>query len=331
MKKFSIFTWSIIVVIFFPLVLGLFYFVGVPRFRDYIEYNTGDNAVWAGHEWVEEGKTFYEIKNFVDNLRKHQISNVFLHVGPILENGQIEQKSYVYSSYFLRQAKGINSNIKYQAWLGQIRGKLDLDDENIRRNVANQCRVLAQFIGFDGIHFDIEPMSDDDSGFIKLLEECKQNMSEEKVLSVALPDIIPESFLWYTQNVLKFDNVNSEINYKNVAKYADEIVVMLYDTKLRSDWLYKKFIVEEVSRITSLLKNRKIYFGIPAYEKGSENFDPKIENVKNGILGVIMGLDNARSNLDSFAGIAIYPYWEISDDEWKTFNKLWLNKNDYVD
>lgn len=82
MKKFSIFTWSIIVVIFFPLVLGLFYFVGVPRFRDYIEYNTGDNAVWAGHEWVEEGKTFYEIKNFVDNLRKHQISNVFFTCRP---------------------------------------------------------------------------------------------------------------------------------------------------------------------------------------------------------------------------------------------------------
>lgn len=306
--------------------MGLFYFVGVSRFSGNHQYNKGNNAVWAGHEWIGERKTTTQIKKFVETLQSHQISNVFLHVGPLLENGKIEQQSYVYSSYFLRQAKRINKDIKYQAWLGQIRGKLDLDDENIRKNVANQCRILGQFIGFDGIHFDIEPVSDDDIAFIKLLEECKSNMESKKVLSVALADIIPQSFLWFTNNVLKFKNVNSEVNYENVAKYADQIVVMLYDTKLHSDLFYKKFIVEQVTRITSLFKDKEVYFGIPAYEKGGNDFDPKVENVKNGILGVIIGLDNLRSNLDSFAGISIYPYWEISDDEWKTFDELWLNK-----
>lgn len=312
--------------IILSLFLGIIYFVGIPRFGSDHEYNKGDNAVWAGHEWIGERKTIPQIKQFVETLQSHQITNVFLHVGPLLKDGKIEQKSYIYSSYFLRQAKRINKDIKYQAWLGQIRGKLDLDDENIRKNVANQCKILGQFIGFDGIHFDIEPVSDDDLAFVNLLKECKENMTAEKVLSVALPDIIPQSFLWFTEKVLKFENVNSEINYKNVAKYADEIVVMLYDTKLHSSWFYKKFIVEQVTRITSLFENKKIYFGIPAYEKGGDNFDPKIENIKNGILGVIMGLDNLRSNLDTFSGISIYPYWEISEDEWKTFDELWLNK-----
>ena len=312
--------------IILSLFLGIFYFVGVPRFWQKFEYNKNDNAVWAGHEWIGERKTFDQIKEFVENLQKHGISNVFLHVGPILENGKIEQKSYIYSSYFLRQAKRINKDIKYQAWLGQVRGKLDLSDENILKNTANQCRIFGEFIGFDGIHFDIEPVSDDDKDFINLLKECRENMSQEKVLSVALPDIIPNSFLWYTDKIFKFNNVNSEVNYKNVAKYADQIVVMLYDTKLNSQWFYKKFVSEEVTRITSLFENKKIFFGIPAYEKGHLGFDPSVENVKNGILGVIMGLDNLRSNLDSFAGISIYPYWEISDEEWQTFDELWLNK-----
>jgi len=326
MKRFSIFIWSIIVVVTLSLFLAIFYVIGVTRFGGNHNYNKGDNAVWAGHEWIGERKTVGQIKKFIDTLQSHQISNVFLHVGPLLEDGKIEQKSYIYSSYFLRQAKRLNRDIKYQAWLGQIRSKIDLDNENVRKNVANQCRILGQVIGFDGIHFDIEPVSDNDASFITLLKECKENMAKEKVLSVALTDIIPKDFLWFTDKVLKFNNVNSEINYKNVAKYADQIVVMIYDTKLHSDWFYKKFIVEQVSRITSLLGDKKIYFGIPAYEKGSDNFDPKVENIKNAIIGVIMGLDNLRSNIDSFAGLSIYPYWEISDDEWKTFDEFWLNK-----
>lgn len=326
MKRFSIFTWSIIVVITLSLFLGIFYFVGIPKFWNNFEYNKGDNAVWVGHEWIGERKTTSQIKAFIETLRNHGISNVFLHVGPILEDGKIEQKSYIYSSYFLRQAKRINPDIKYQAWLGQVRGKIDLNNDEVRKNVANQCQILGRLIGFDGIHFDIEPVSDDDAGFINLLKECKDNMPAGKVLSVALPDIIPESFLWYTSKIMKFDNVNSEVNYRNVAKYADQIVVMLYDTKLNSSFLYRKFVAEEVDRITSLFDDRKIYFGIPAYEKGGEKFDPKVENVRNGILGVIMGLDNLRSNFESFAGIAIYPYWEISEDEWKSFDELWLNK-----
>ncbi len=312
--------------IFISLFFVVFYFVGIPRFSRNNEYNKGDNAVWAGHEWIGERKTSDQIKKFVETLDSHQISNVFLHVGPLLENGKIEQKSYIYSSYFLRQAKQINKDIRYQAWLGQMRGKINLDNEEVRKNVANQCRILAQTVGFDGIHFDIEPISDDDFNFINLLKECKQNMPKEKILSVALPDIIPQSFLWYTNKILKFDNVNSEINYQNIAKYSDQIVVMLYDTRLHARWLYEKFIEEEVVRITSLFENKKIYFGIPAYEKGGKEFDAKVENIEDGILGVIMGLNNLRSNLDSFAGIAIYPYWEISDDEWKTFDKLWVNK-----
>lgn len=311
--------------IILSLFFGVIYFIGIPRFMPDSGYNKGNNAVWAGHEWIGERKSFDEIKKFVDDLSSHEISNVFLHVGPILENGKIDKKSYVYSSYFLRQAKRINKNIKYQAWLGQIRGKLDLDDENIRKNAANQCRILGQVIGFDGIHFDVEPVSDEDSGFINLLQECRDNMSPEKVLSVALPDIIPQSFLWYTNKIFKFNNVNSEINYKNAAKYADQIVVMLYDTKLQSEWLYKKFVAEEVIRITSLFDDREVYFGIPAYEKG-EGFDPNIENVRNGISGVISGLNDLRSDPDSFEGISIYPYWEISEDEWEIFDKLWLNK-----
>jgi hypothetical protein len=72
------------------------------------------------------------------------------------------------------------------------------------------------------------------------------------------------------------------------------------------------------------LGKKQVFIGIPAYEESKEGFDPKIENVKNGLKGIIKGLNNMRSEVDNFEGVAIYPYWEISDEEWKTYNDLWL-------
>ena len=41
-------------------------------------------------------------------------------------------------------------------------------------------------------------------------------------------------------------------------------------------------------------------------------------------MGVINGLNNIRSEEENFAGVAIYPYWEIDENEWAVYEKLWL-------
>lgn len=298
--------------------------IGISSNQPGAFFNKNHNAVWIGHQWVGENKSDREIQELVTNLKDHGIDTVFVHSGPLKEDGNIDPNTYRYAVEFIETARSFDPDIQYQAWIGQIRSKIDLSDSEVRHNIANQCMLLAQLLDFDGIHFDIEPVWDGDTDFIITLKECREVLPEGKIISVALAELIPHSVIWFTQNIHTFKNYNTEKNYLNVALYADQVVVMVYDTSIKSEWLYKWLVMEETIRVTSFLDKTEVFIGIPAYEGGKEVFDPKVENIKNGLRGIIMGLNNLRSNEDNFAGAAIYSYWEMDDDEWETYENIWL-------
>ncbi len=300
--------------------------VGVYSNQPGSYYNKGHNAVWIEHKWVGERSTYQEIQKLVYTLTENDIDTVFVHSGPLNPDGGVYPQTYMYAPYFLEAARRFNPEIKYQAWLGQVRGKIDLEEPPVRQNIAQQCSTLTQYVGFDGIHFDIEPVWDGDVDFIKVLEDCRNKVPSDKQLSVALAEFIPRSLIWFTENILEFNNYNTEVNYRNVAKYADQIVVMTYDTSINHSWLYKWLVQEQTIRTTHVVDDTEIFIGIPAYQYEDDTawFNPEVENVENGIKGILKGLNNLRSNEDNFAGVAIYPYWEIDENEWKMYKELWL-------
>lgn len=303
-----------------------YFFIGVSSNQAGSFYNNGNNAVWLEHEWVDTKKSEKEIFELVENLKKHQIGTVFVHAGPLKPDGTIEPATYRYAIDFLEKARRFNSEIQYQAWLGQIRGKIDLSREEVRHSVAKQTLILAEFLDFDGVHFDIEPVWDGDSEFIQLLKETREMLPEEKKISVALAEFIPKSLLFVGKAFHEFENFNSEVNYENVAQYADEIVVMTYATGFEHEWLYRWLVKEQTIWVTDLIRDKKVFVGIPAYQQSINDpeFDERIENMENGLRGLISGLNNFRSHEESFEGVAIYPYWEIDEAEWKIYDDLWL-------
>lgn len=300
------------------------YFVGFSARQSGNFFNNGNNAVWLGHEWVDDLKSDKEIQELVESLKKHQIGTVFVHVGPLNADGSVDLKTHRFADHFVKTAKQFSKEIHYEAWIGQLRGKIKLEDEKIRQNIANQSYLLVKIIGFDGIHFDIEPVWDGDLDFIKLLKTTRGLLGKDYSISVALAEFIPKFAVKILENFKEMKNYNSEVIYKNVAKYADYVVVMAYDTGIKSSWFYRLLIKEETIWLTKVLDGKKLFVGIPAYDEANENFHPKIENVENGVRGVINGLNNIRSNEKNFMGIAIYPYWQISAEEWAIFDKLWL-------
>lgn len=311
-------------VIFLLAILIWIFFIGISSNQSGSYFNKGHNAIWIGHAWVGEEKSYNEIKDLVDTLEKHEIDTVFVHTGPLNYDGNVDPEIYKYAISFLDQAKKLNNNIEYQSWLGQIRRKINLSDKDVRINVAKLSLMLTQMIGFDGIHFDIEPVWDDDLDFIELLKDTREIMPDNKKISVALAEFIPKSVIHFTEAIHKFENYNSEVNYLNVAEYADQIVVMAYDTGLDSDWLYKSLLEEQTIWLTDLTQDAEIFIGIPAYEDQKESFNPNVENIFNALHGVINGLNNIRSDKDNFAGIAIYPYWEMDVHEWQDFYDIWI-------
>lgn len=287
-------------------------------------FNKGNNAVWLEHKWVGEAQTEQEINDLVNRFRKYQIKTVFVHAGPFREDGTIAPETYAHASRFIETAKRFDKNIQYQAWLGQLRGKIDLADPNVRHNMVREVLTFCELIGFDGVHIDIEPVWDEDDDFIGLLKEIREELGEEKVLSVALVEFIPESLLWLTEKIHKFENYNTEKNYRRVGEYADQIAVMAYDTGINRDWLYSWLVKEQTIWVTALLDNTQIFIGLPAYEDVKEGFNPEVENLENGLRGLVKGLNNLRSREKNFAGVAIYSYWEMDLSEWATYEDLWL-------
>ena len=320
-------------IVFLIFLLFWTFFIGFSSNQPGSFFNKGHNAVWLGHEWVGENKSDQEIQELVNNLQDHDIDTVFVHSGPLGEDGSIDPKVYEYAVDFIDTAKRFNKDIEYQAWLGQIRRNIDLSNPDVRHNVANQSMILAELIGFDGIHFDVEPVWDGDLDFIETLKESREILSEDKKISVALAEFIPGSLIWLTSSVHTFTNYNTEVNYENVAQYADQIVVMVYDTSMRDERLYEWFVREQLIWVTDLFDDKEVFIGIPSYdidpdednyEERLASFDINTENIGNALDGVINGLNNFRSNEDSFAGVAIYSYWEMEEEEWGIYKDLWM-------
>lgn len=304
--------------------------VGIRANQPGSYYNKGHNAVWLGHEWAQDAKNDAEIDALVDRLAAHQVDTIFVHCGPLGEDGKISPERYAAVLNFVDKVKGRDHGMKILAWLGQIRTKLNLGDPEIRENIVRTAQIFTKMIGMDGVHYDIEPVWDKDDGFIELLKETRDGVGDGKMISVALAEFIPNSFIWWTANVFDFKNYNTELNYLNVASYADQIVDMVYDTGIDRKFLYEWFVKEQVIWVTDLLSNlvadgRRVEFliGIPAYEEAKEGFNPEAENVGSGIVGVVNGLNDIRSESDYFDGIAIYADFEMSELEWGIYDALW--------
>lgn len=322
--KISWFTASILAVLVLLLIFCWIFIFGLYSSQKGSFFNNGHNAVWIGHEWVGEKKEEREIAALVSRLRKYQIDTVFVHVGPLEDTGTIDPETYKYSIGFVEKAKKFAPDIRYQAWMGQIRSKIDLENPDVRHNVAKQSMIMTQLVGFDGVHFDIEPVWDNDTDFVAMLKETREILPDEKLISVALAEFIPNSLVWMLKNHYNFENYNTQINYSNVARYADQIVVMAYDTGIKHGWLYRWLVREQTVWLSILLDGKELFVGIPAYDEYKEGFDPEVENVENGLRGIVAGLNNIRSREKNFAGVAIYPYWEMDEGEWSVYEDLWL-------
>lgn len=319
--------WKLIVVltcVFLVLFAGWVVLFGPQTNHEGAYFNNGENAIWVQHAWVSEAKSFYEIEEFITFLASKKMRNIFMHVGPLDPDGTIPDYRYAEAKNFLDAAHRLTKKMKFQAWIGQIRSKIDLDDPAIRKNIAVTARKLTNVTGFDGVHFDIEPVGDGDEGFVLLLEDVKYEIPEDKIISVALSELIPRSLVALLRPFWKLENYNSEKYYKQVAKFADQVVAMTYDTSIDDEWLYRFLVRHQVIATTRALRDCEVFIGIPTYTDKKDGFNPEIENIKNGLLGVIDGLNNLRSNKDSFAGVALYSNWETSDEEWRIYDELFL-------
>lgn len=328
--------------IFIVAVLGLFFSVFVFcgwfyfsfRFQRPAAPSHGPVAVWARHFWAGAPHSEKEYDTFFSRLKKNRVTDVYFHVGPWTDaRGGIPRSKYEYADELLAHARLLYPELRAHAWIGQMTvhagGPLDLASERTRKNIVSTAAKFLD-LGFDGVHYDFEPVYSGDAHFLALLADtAKITKKRGKMLSVAGGhlELIP-GFIRLMRGVAPAASVWRRDYFLDVASHTDQIAVMLYDTGLPADWMFGSYVSAQTKRLVPLLCGKtELLIGIPTYSENRPGHRPWAENIQTGIRGARLGLRGRDARSGCGAGISIFAEWATGPAEWETFRREWLGKN----
>jgi hypothetical protein len=272
-----------------------------------------------------------EYRAFAEQMRRHEISDVYFHAGPLEADGSVPDDLVEHADELLAAMDRHAPEIRAQAYLGQIEdragGILDLDDPATREGIAETAERFLE-MGFDGIHYDIEPIYPGDESFIDLLDRTHQvTQARGAVLSVALEQVEVIGVQRSAGRLVGRDYYDSSEGYlRSVAERVDQVAIMTYDTGLPADWLFGAHMAWQTEWVIEAIGDEvTVFMGVPTYDDGSRfRFYSWAENVSTGIRGVRKGLDRMDAAKTEDVGIAIFAEWTTDDDEWAAYRSGWL-------
>jgi hypothetical protein len=288
-------------------------------------FNQGTNAAWLSVDWVHTAHDPETITALANDLTRLQIPYLFVFTSYLKEHGEFNP-TYAYAETFIQQVKTTYPDAKILAWIGLPLTYVDLGDAATREQIVSFSTDLLP-LGFDGIHYDPEPIADDDGDVLALLEETRQGIGEDSILSLSTRHIAP----LYAEVSLPIANrfLWSAEYYRQIGERVDQIALMTYDSLQQHPSLYRLWSRFEVIEITQALQGMdvQVFIGIPTWEEEQTvGHRAYAENMKSGLQGAIDGLNDHDSVPSVITGVAIYPFWETSDAEWATYERLWLGK-----
>lgn len=303
----------------------VFYIAWEPRPETEERFDRQLNGVWVGHKWytgvsVREGTpvTDTEREALASTIARHGLRYVYIHVGPVLDDGSIADEA----GPLLDRLLADDSGTTYLAWLGGLTGTIDLADPQWRAGFLATCdRMVA--LGFDGIHLNFEPLHDHHEGYIELLAALRAHLGTDVLISHATHRSAPlgislvflDRYFW------------SGSFYRRAMAHTDQTVLMGYDTGLGTTESYLAFIGHQTRllvRWAATFPGHEVLIGIPSYEEGGPASDPLVENIVNGALGVRRGLEQEGTGNGAFAGVAVYANWVIDERDWADFRRYWM-------
>lgn len=290
------------------------------------------NAVWAAHKWVGESHTEEVYDEYAELLVRHQISDVYFHAGPLTGEGLIPPEKFPNARLLLAAMRQRAPSIRLHAWVGQVErrggGPLDISDAGTRANIAQTADDLIE-LGFDGIHYNIEPIYSGDPNLLALLDETAPVTRERgKLLSMATDELAPLPGLEYLARLfVRQAGLWRAGYYREMAARTDQLAVMMYDTAMPFDWLYGAIVAWETWRLWEIVgPDTTLFMGVPTYEDEHFGFHPAAENMASGLRGIGIGLALDGPPAGPTFGAAVYAGWTTDDKEWAVWRRDWLGE-----
>ena len=119
--------------------------------------------------------------------------------------------------------------------------------------------------------------------------------------------------------------------YVRLGRYADQLVVMAYDTGLPTATLYRRYLAYVSGSVTSALlhadSSSRLLVGIPTYKETGLMHRAGVETPENALLGVVAGLRGLGPR-GTFEGVALYAEWTTDPVDWAVYERLWRGRPD---
>lgn len=283
-------------------------------------------GLWLGQAWVDGRRTGSDLDRLAALVRRAGIRDLFAHIGPLSSNGSLDPALDPRARWLLTGLHRLLPGVRVQAWLGGLTGPgyLDLDTPATR---ARTLRTASGFLneGFDGIHYDFEPVPSGDSGYLALLA-ATHTLTRERhaVLSVAADQIEPLPDL-HTPEQWVFGSAHWwSVSYLSaIAARTDEIAVMTYNTAIPLGPAYSGYVRLETGLALDAAPARvTVLIGLPAYHTPDPGHT-SAETVAAAIRGVRLALGDDPQRHD--IGVAMYADFTATTADWAAYFADWVH------
>ncbi len=285
--------------------------------------STGNDALWLGHMWVDGRRTEQDVARLAARLRTTGIKDLYVHSGPFEMDGRLDPAKYPNAGNFVQWVKKQLPGIRVSAWLGQKvdQGRLNMTDPKSRQNILNAVAAIMK-TGYDGIHYNFEPLDDGDTDFLDLLDRTRRHTG---LLSTSTPQIEPYLLMRVAaRTALDHDKYWSQGYFKQVVDRVDQVAVMSYDSGMPLQSLYGGHVVRQAALALDLVPETKnVFIGAPAYHDHGISWSDAAESVALAAQGAKLALSD-HGRRERF-GLALYVDFAATEQDWQEYSAQWLS------
>lgn len=284
------------------------------------------DALWLGHAWVDGRRTDADVTALAARLADTGIRDLYVHAGPLEHNGTLPKSAYPKARWLITAVHRKLPGVRVQAWLGDEIAPEKPDAMHLERSatraavVASARQVVAA--GFDGVHFDLEPLHSGDRNYLALLDALRP---ATPLLSVAAHQIDPlPAFHSFWGTVTGHPKWWSQEYFGQVARRVGQIAVMSYDTMQPLESLYGGYVAQQTSLAIEVTPaGTDLLMGLPFFHENRFGHWAHAETVPAAVRGVRLGLSRTDADRANF-GVALYVDFAATEDDWTSYRKDWV-------
>lgn len=299
-------------------------------------HNLQQNGIWLSHGWLGDDLWFtrhqkldqkpnyrseFAIEKMLVELGEYDITDLYPHLAPTDASGHLLKVDPKQTRQFLSATQ--KQNMRVLPWIG---GVFELHcfpaNPNWRKSfIKDATNLLTTYPSLAGIHLNVEPWPSGNKDLLTLLDEFNQVLPENKILSIAA---YPPPTRWQPNLQVHWE----QAYFKQVAKRADQMVVMMYDTGLKTPKLYEQLMRSWTQEIITWSSPTPTLLGVPAYnDAGVDWHHPDTENLTHSLRGIHAGLLQWAGKIpEHYNGIAVYCHWEMTAKKWRVLKENFNNK-----